>query len=217
MRVRITRETEIETNCSDCTKTTADGRLLQTLHLGERVMMRECESCILEPEQREVVEPENILLEPVLKQEPTDVSVPESFIGDDASYVPRRTGRRGSHTPATERYDLSEIYGNNMLLRFKLTPTVFELDDNALQEKVDIITSRWQGIGDRDLCELLFSDFDCKIQSDSDRERYYKVQEMRRRGSVYDDARYGNERDNNGITDVEIDAIRRNQHEFSNH
>jgi hypothetical protein len=184
MKVQVARESEVETDCSDCTKKRADDRLLQTLHPAERVMERACESCILKTEIEQGVEPENISFEPVFEEEqPTRLPETNNSTGDDESNVSRPGERRGSHTPATERYDLSEIIGNNMLLRFKLTPTVFDLDDNALQEKVEIITGYWSNIGDRDLCELLFTDFDPRMQGDWDRERYRKVQGMRNRNT----------------------------------
>ncbi len=184
MKVRVVRESEVETDCSDCTKKRADGRLLQTLHPVERVMERACESCILKTEIEHGVEPENITFEPVFEEEqPAPMLEPKNIIGNDVSNVSQSSDRRGSHTPAIERYDLSEIIGDNMLLRFKLTPTVFDMDDNALQEKVEIITGHWPNIGDRDLCELLFTDFDPRMQGDWDRERYRKVQGMRNRNN----------------------------------
>jgi len=102
-----------------------------------------------------------------------------------------------------------------MLLRFKLTPTVFDLDDDALQEKVDLITAHWPQIGDRDLCELMFSDFDPRIKSEWDRERYVKVQGMHRRQATVGDREYDRATDSNGMQDEVQDVIRRNQQEFS--
>jgi len=177
MKVRVVRESEVEVDCTACTRTSGRGRPLRGLHPQDRVLERACEACILKAEAEQGFEPEGISLEALLEPQPPD------FIGDDARYASRHVEGRGARTPAAERYDLSEVYGDDLLLRFKLAPTVFDLDDAALREKIGIIADHWPQVSDRDLCELLFSDFDSRMRSEWDRERYLKVQAMRRRGS----------------------------------
>lgn len=211
MKVRVVRESEVEVDCTACTRTSGRGRPLRGLHPQDRVLERACETCILKSESEQGLEPEAISFEALPGPQP------RGFIGEDASYASGQAERRGAHTPAAERYDLSEVYGDDLLLRFKLAPTVFDLDDAALQEKIDIITGHWPQVGDRDLCELIFSDFDLQVRSEWDRERYLKVQAMRRRGGSGPRAPavVVRERLDEHEPDDPVEMLRRNQQEFS--